>query len=109
MKTLTRNQVGWLSTIAGTGATGISLNNLLSLRGRAKNYASSYARSLRSAIDAHNAGTASNSPIPAGQFIEEGHYGPRGGRAFRLASLEPILAVAIEVLAAEAGESNGPS
>ena len=57
---------------------------IMGLRGRAKNYAGRYARSLENAVKAHNAGLASNSPLPGDAIVVSGHVGPRGGWGYRL-------------------------
>lgn len=94
MKKLTKNQVAWLDLIP---AEGIATNTLLDLSGEARKYAMKYERSLLSAISAHNAGTASNSPIDSSVKIEAGPFGPRGGQGYRL-TRDPLTQVAIDVL-----------
>lgn len=81
LKTLTSNQIGWLKQITEEG---IGKNALLALKGNAKNFAASYNRSLQSAIEAHNNGTAHNSPLPTTARIATGPFGERGGHGYML-------------------------
>ena len=97
-KTLTPLQVGWLEAIArGPVAT----HALLNLKGAAKKYSDRYERSLAAAVDAHNAGTAKNSPIARGRWIERGSFGPKGGKGYRVAPLHPAEEIAVQVIAEE--------
>jgi hypothetical protein len=102
-KKLTPNQLDWLGKIRAI-PEGISETELLDLRGKAKNYAMSYRRSLESAIDAHNKGLAVNSPIAKNTMIETGPFGPKGGHGYRLA-IDLLTQAAIQKLAE--GENNG--
>lgn len=98
MKRLTENQCAWLHNIWAARPAGLSTANCVRLRGSAKDYSSKYERSLRSAVEAHNTGTALNSPLPSSAKIEEGNFGPLGGRAWR-AVIDPLLDAAEKVLA----------
>ena len=91
-----------LERIESHGTTEVAL---LNLKGRAKQYTRSYVRSLQSAIKAHNEGLATNSPLSPNTLIEEGPFGPRGGRGYRLVPRDPLIAVAEEAKEAlEKGE-----
>ena len=107
MKTLTSNQRAWLAAIPDTG---VSWTALLDLHGNAKRYQMAYMRSVRSAIAAHNSGTAKNSPLPADVQIVEGPFGPKGGQGVRLAR-EALIEVAVMALASSsiAATSTRPS
>lgn len=72
-----------VKTLSKINNKGVACYSIMDLKGKAKEYRSKYVQSIHNAVEAHNKGTATNSPLEKDLYIQIGAFGKKGGYGFR--------------------------